>query len=229
MPKKRKPQLTAWSYSRKRDYKGCPLKAKIKYIDRVREPENKAMQRGQVIHKKAGCFVSGETRKLPAELDTFDEEFKYLRKIRKRVEIESEFAVDSKWQPTGWFDPDAWCRAKVDFLYTKDNGGTIEIIDVKTGRVNPNNEEQLQLYPAVLINYYPNAKRFNCAFWYVDHGIEDRKTYTRKEALAFQKKFDTGIKRMLADRIFKATPGNACRWCFYKAANKGIGGGQCKF
>ena len=42
-----------WSYSRLTTWEQCPLKAKLKYIDGLKEPGSPAMDRGTAIHKDA--------------------------------------------------------------------------------------------------------------------------------------------------------------------------------
>ena len=72
-------QLTSWSFSRYSDYKQCPLKAKLKHLDKISEPPNEAMARGAAIHTLAEKYIKGEGRSLPPELKLFKDEFKKLR------------------------------------------------------------------------------------------------------------------------------------------------------
>jgi hypothetical protein len=201
----------------------------LKHVDGLKEPENDAMKRGKDVHKKAEKYASGELKKRPKELDLFAEEFKYLRRIRKRLELEERYATNAKWESTGFFSGDTWCRVVFDVIYAERNGDVIEIIDHKTGKVRPENDVQLDLDAAVAAACFPDAKIINCSFWYLDWGEEVRKTYTREEALALQKHFDKDTKKMLADRTFKPTPGNACRWCPFRQVAPAPLGGKCKY
>ena len=44
--------VTAWSYSRYADYTQCPLKFKLKHIQRLPTKGSPAMDRGSAIHKE---------------------------------------------------------------------------------------------------------------------------------------------------------------------------------
>lgn len=77
-------KITSWSFSRYSDYKQCPLKAKLKHVDKLKEPPNEAMARGAAIHNIAEKYIKGEGRTLPAELKQFGAEFKMLRKQYKK-------------------------------------------------------------------------------------------------------------------------------------------------
>ncbi len=61
MPRKRIQKITAWSFSRYGDYQKCPLMAKFKAIDKIKEPSNKYLKRGTAIHKEAELY---QTRKI---------------------------------------------------------------------------------------------------------------------------------------------------------------------
>jgi hypothetical protein len=43
--------ITQWSYSRLKVFESCPKKAEYAFIQRIKEPGNKAMDRGKDIHK----------------------------------------------------------------------------------------------------------------------------------------------------------------------------------
>ena len=64
-------QVTSWSFSRYSTYKQCPLKLKLSAIDRIREPGNEAMARGDAIHKLAEKYIKGEGRSLWPEHRVF--------------------------------------------------------------------------------------------------------------------------------------------------------------
>lgn len=78
-------QLTSWSFSRYSDYKQCPLKCKLKHIDKISEPPNPAMARGAAIHNLAEDYIKGKVPKLAPELVLFKDEFSRLRKMFKKI------------------------------------------------------------------------------------------------------------------------------------------------
>ena len=88
-------QITSWSFSRYSTYKQCPLKLKLSAIDRIREPGNEAMARGEAIHKLAEKYIKGELRALPKELKLFADEFKKLRAQYKKKT--NGMVVEDNW------------------------------------------------------------------------------------------------------------------------------------
>lgn len=58
--------LGSWSYSRYQVYVQCPLKAKLKFLLKLKEPPADALMRGNIIHKQAELFIKG----LPAPMLT---------------------------------------------------------------------------------------------------------------------------------------------------------------
>lgn len=235
MPVKRKPQIYAWSFSRRNDYKRCPLLARLKYIDKIREPPNDAMARGSEIHTDAEKYATKQIARRPKSLELFAEEFKALRRIAKHLEIELELAVTKQWKPCEWFARDAWMRAKVDCGYPDvwsdpRNPGLYHAIDFKTGKIRGEHVDQLSLYALAIMIHKPSIAVVDTALWYLDQGEVVQRRYSRDQMKDLQKYWTADIRAMMADRTFKATPGNACRWCWYGQSGKKKGGpGQCRF
>ena len=65
-------KITSWSFSRYADYKNCPLKFKLKHVDKLNEPPNEAMARGAAIHTLAEEYIKGKGRTVPPELKLFE-------------------------------------------------------------------------------------------------------------------------------------------------------------
>ena len=145
-------KFTAWSYSRLRDYTECPFKAYLKYLEKIAEPPNPAMNRGSDIHTKAEEYIKGGIARLPKELKLFDSLFKDLcGRFKKKVHgmtVEETWAFTRDWNPTVWNDW-AGCalRIKVDVAYPEDNA--LIVTDWKTGKNNSRfkdvYEEQIEL------------------------------------------------------------------------------------
>ena len=95
-------KITAGSYSRISTYEGCARKARYKFVDRIKEPSNAAMERGSTIHEVAAKYITDGGR-LPKELKLFSEEFKALR-AHKHVSVEQQWAFDKDWKKCEWDD-----------------------------------------------------------------------------------------------------------------------------
>lgn len=215
-------QITAWSYSRYRDYEQCPQRAKYKHIDKMKEPGSPAMDRGTEIHKLAEEFAMGRLKNLPVELLKFKAKFLNLKK--SKPVCEQEWAFDKGWRRCDWFAKEAWLRVKMDAAYTLKE--EVLIIDHKTGKYRPGEyAEQLELYGLAALLVYPEATVASCRLWFLDTGDEACAVFSRKELPDLKKKWLKRTKPMLSDKRFAPKPGNHCRWCPFSKSK----GGPCKF
>jgi len=229
-------KFTSWSFSRYMDYKGCPAKAKYKHLDKLAEPPNDAMARGSMIHEKAEDYTLGRITRLPAELKLFKDEFKMLKGQKIKVVEENwawtqNFAAETAWD--NWTG--AWVRIKLDAAYVDIDRNMLVPIDHKTGKCRPQKqaeyEEQLQLYGLAGLLRFPDVDAVAPRLWYLDEGVTwpdeaaDEVVYQRKEVEKLKKIWIKNVTPMFNDTSFKPKPGDACRFCHYKAAN----GGPCKF
>jgi hypothetical protein len=231
-----KKKFTSWSYSRFSDYAKCALYAYLKHIEKVPEPKGPALTRGSEIDELCTKYASGEIGDCPPELARFKSDFDALRKVRRRLYLQQEIAFTKDWEETDWKDWDhAWVRVKMDCYYEEKDA--IRVVDFKTGRIYPGNEDQLDLYAvAAILKASPKVKRVEAELWYLDQDGENVicKSYTREEALALREKWSKTVRPMLNDGVFKPTPSEyACKYCFFSQAAKKDprknGPGLCKF
>ena len=229
MPRKKIQKITAWSFSRYSTYVKCALLAYYKFILKLKEPKplsTSPLGRGKIIHKEAELYSTGQTKRMPASLELFADEFKALRKVKKKLQVEQQLACDRDWEQSDWFDGSTWFRAVLDCMYV--DGDTLVVIDYKTGKLKQE-VEQLELYAIIGFIYGPeHITKVRCEFWFLDQGEivpEQGAVFTRAEALKLRKLWVKKTKKMLADGTFAPNPGDACRWCFFKKSN----GGPCKF
>ena len=225
MPIKATHQFTSWSFSRYNDWATCAFRAKLKHLDKLKEPEGPALARGSQIHKLAEDYATGRLPKLPVELKLFKEEFTVLRANRKRLLVEQQWALNVKWEPTGWFDRDAWVRIVIDVGSPDAKQTVLDLIDHKTGKIREVSKEQLTLYAIAGFAQMPTLKLLNAKLWYLDAGEEITEQYKPADVPALKKKWEARVKPMLADTKFKPTPNEGCRWCHFRKGN----GGPCKY
>lgn len=234
-------QITSWSFSRYSTYKQCPLKLKLSAIDRIREPSNPAMARGDAIHKLAEAYIKGEGRTLPTELHLFKDEFKQLRAKYKKtggMVVEDNWSFTKDWHETQWDDwVNCWLRIKLDCAHHEDDE-TLVITDWKTGKFRPemNAEyvEQLELYALAALLLHEHIQQVKPRLVYLDLGLTYPTTdqplvFTRADIPKLKQLWAKRTKAMLNDKQFAPRPNDKCRWCFYRANNKAAGGGQCKY
>lgn len=215
--------IGSWSFSRYRDYRKCPRLFKHKYVDRMKEPPNKAMERGTEIHKLAEDYLLGKLKKLPAELEKFEVEFNALRAMKPETETGLYFTKE--WKLTTFDDwNNCWLRIKIDARATREEGPRL-VVDHKTGRVKDEDREQMSLYALGEFKADPALEVVETELWYIDHGeiMDDR--YVRKQLPVLEKDWAKKTKAMLSDTTYKPTPGRACDYCIYSKAK----GGPCAY
>lgn len=214
-------QITSWSYSRYATYEECPAKAKYKFIDKLPDPGNEAMERGNTIHKLAEDYTKGKIKKLPPELLRFKDDFEELKRSKPIVEETLAFTKD--WKQTRWDD---WTgcavRIKTDAMCL--DGSTLYIIDHKTGKMREGYDSQLSLYAMGGMLAY-DIKLVNTQMWFLDSGDRVEKEFKATELTKLMKEWDKRTAPMLNDTRFSPKPGNGCRWCPFSKSK----GGPCKF
>lgn len=251
-------KFTAWSYSRFGTYRQCPLKAKLSALDKIEEPKNDAMARGNQIHQEAEDFLKGKISLLPVSLKLFGVKMKQLKAKHKKspdqVIIEEMWVFRSDWTETVWNDWNgAWLRIKMDcaelIFGKKGVPPMLDINDWKTGKFSPrwnvgDYMEQMELYAlGGLLKFgaeYPDIQ-VRPRLVYLDHAVvfpdyekpitieNPAKVYTMADLEPLKKKWTKETKQMLNDTKFVPKPNDKCKWCFYRKDNLENGGGQCKY
>lgn len=227
--------VKSWSFSRYGDYKKCPAAFKYKHLDKIKEPPNAAMQRGTDIHKLAEDFVKGTTKKLPAELGLFKDEFAALKKQKVKF-VEESWSFTQSWGLTTWNDWNGcWLRVKLDVAYVHPEHNVLVPIDYKTGKFrddkNAEYELQLELYGLAGLVQQPDIEVASPRLWYLDEGkvypdpTEREIEYTQADVPRLKKVWMARVAPMFRDKTFKPTPGDHCRWCHYSKSKSG----PCKF
>lgn len=215
-------QITSWSYSRYSQYNKCPLAAKLKFVDKLKEPSSPAMERGNMIHELAEAYTKGSQKEIPTELRLFKDQFETLR--NSKPQVEQTWAFTSEWNQTTWDDwNNCWLRIKTDATCLDEQ--TLYVIDHKTGKKRDGYDEQLSLYALGGMMVYPHIKEVNTQLWFLDSGDVVEKTYAIKEQKVLFKDWNKKVQPMLNDTRFAPKPGNHCRWCHFRKSN----GGPCKF
>lgn len=236
-------KITSWSFSRYSDYKQCPLKAKLKHIDKIKEPGNDAMLRGAAVHEAAENFIKGKVAKLAPELKSFEEVFKRQRVLYKKrtagVVVEDDWAFTNTWDRTRWDDwVNCVVRIKLDNADNEDPSVLI-IRDWKTGkfREQQNEEyvEQLELYALAGLLLHPHVEEVIPWLVYVDQGViypavDKPMIFTQADVPRLKKLWAQRTKAMLNDTRFAPKPNDKCRFCWFGQSGKAKGGpGLCRF
>lgn len=232
------PQFSAWSATRLADYTQCPLKARLKHLDKIPEPPSPAMARGRAVHDVAANYLlhAAPGAEPPEELRQHLGLVVNLRQVPSYLmAVEKQLAYDADWRPCGWFDRRCAVRVAIDCMYLDERTNTVHIIDWKTGKFRPGDtetyEQQLNLY-ALAVLLLGVAPRVTAKLVYLDEGVtypDDRYSLSwgRAQIPEMQEVWECRTDAMLSDRTFAPRANRFCAWCHYRRDNAANGGGQC--
>jgi len=226
------PAMTAWSYSRYGTWSKCPRLAYYKFVKKLPEPKNKAMERGLQVHDMAERYIKGELMGMPVDLLRFKTRVEKLREMYKdgTAHVEDSWAFNSRWEETEYFAPNAWCRIKTD-VWEVLRPGVVKVTDWKTGKPRDGYGEQLRLYATGAFYAIADVEEVETELAYLDTGevVGGREdpdgVYKVEDAEKLRQEWDDKVAPMLADRHYKPNPGYHCRWCHFSRSN----GGPCDY
>jgi hypothetical protein len=204
-------------------YELCPLKYKLKHIDKLPEPHSPAFARGNTVHKQAADYLEGKLLEPTDEIRNFGtryfDELKELNPV-----VEQQWGFTSSWKPTGWFGKDVWLRAVLDALVIYPDA-TADVIDHKTGKKYGSNEDQMALFATVTFARHPSVKKVTTRLWYLDSGDEDIVEFERTQFPEMKAEWEKRAAYALNAKDFPPRPNDKCRFCPWSASQ----GGQCRF
>ncbi len=227
-------RMTAWGFTRWKDYEKCPAFAKYKHVMKItpqHEIKNEHIDHGNTVHQLGAHVVRGVLKKFPKELGSFEQEFKDLR--QNKAKAEDEWAFNSKFETVDWFAKECWLRIKVDACYLRQERGArsimhtkAKIVDYKTGKIHAEEHaDQRGLYALGAFYMYPDIAEVVVEHWYIDSGEIEDDTFKRADLPKLESKWRQRTRAIMADTSFAPRPGSYCRWCDYSKAKKG----PCKF
>jgi hypothetical protein len=238
--------FTAWSYSRYRDFKKCPLFAKLKHLDKVPEPDSPAMARGTAIHKLAEDYLLGKLKKVPGDLRPLAGHFQAARKWPGLL-CEEQWCFDKNWSPVyvpskpfNLFNASEWAAFRSVWLRVKmdlhvrvqaTEGSALIVVDHKTGKFREYEQasyaEQQEIYGMGGLLKYPDVDVVAPRMWYIDEGIQHGEDvlYPRADLPRLRKLWEQRVRPMFTETRFRPRQNDKCKWCPYgKEAS-----GHCPF
>lgn len=217
-------RATAWSFSHWSVYDQCPRKYMRKFIDKVQEPPNAAMARGNAIHQKIDDYLKVGGR-IPDEAISFASVIEDARE--QGAFSEQKWAFTKDWKPTGYFDKRGpiwapWLRVVLDAGILYPDGYAIAL-DWKTGKKYDDNLAQMELFATATMHRHPDMNTVETRLCYVDSGEDSVQVYKRAELPALTAQWEQRAHEMMNDPEYAPRPSFKCKWCFDSRAN----GGQC--
>ena len=200
------------SYSSLNQFDNCPRQYEFQRITKEVKPSfGEASMYGTRIHDQLDARIKGTP--LPEESAKYEVLVKAFEDLPGEIHGEQEMTLNIKLEPTGWWDDDAWFRAKIDVLVL--NGPVAVMGDWKTGKHRPN-FTQLEIFATMIFKHYPEVQRVKSCFIWLKDMLVDHKTYERRQEAALWNRLMTSIRRIeaaLEEDNWPAKPSGLCPWC----------------
>lgn len=218
----------ALSHSRLSDYNQCPLKFKLKYLDKspkFKEDESKSphLVRGSNVHKALENYVVQKTApgmevKITS-LPEVESTKPFVDRFLENYDVvipETQIAIDKNWQRVEWFSKDAYYRVIYDLIALRKTD--IQIVDYKTGKfrdydTGPSGKGQLHLSGAIGLYLWPDVPEVITTYAYVDHRKTIPKKFVQEDKVELRAHFDAEYEKVNSDDKFKPTVNEFCKWC----------------
>lgn len=205
-------KLTAFSYSRLTSYETCPKKYHaISVAKSVKEPESEHTTFGTEVHLAfANYFKKGTP--LPLHMKQYEKYLKAIKAYPGTFITEQKLAINTKYEPTGWFDDDVYCRIISDLTIL--HGGVGIMWDWKTGKP-ASDFTQLRLAAAVMFLLVPELKRIVMAYFWTKNKSITKETMTREEMPEVWATLLPRIQRYMDAHVSQDFPAKASYLCKY--------------
>lgn len=221
----------ALSHSRLSDFNQCPLKFKLKYIDKAEnfaiDDSNKSIHlvRGQNVHKalenylikrKAGQSADSlKSNNLKEVNDTIPLIEQYIEFFGlDNMHPEKQICIKDDWTEDSWFSKAAYYRGIFDLIGISPNVAFIG--DYKTGKFTDytpqNGMGQLELSSAIALSIF-DVEKVDNSYLYVDHKKVVSKTYTQADRIRLVEHFEAEHLKVNEEADFDPCKNQYCRWC----------------
>lgn len=217
--------MIALSYSRLSDYRQCPHKFNLKYIQKcpnfAMDSKSPHLIRGENVHRALENYVvkrrAGENGIPESSLSEVEQTKSLIDGLMSIYDLHPEHkcAINDKFEPVDWFARDAWFRAIFDVVGF---GNDLFLGDYKTGKIYDyegtlERPGQLHLSAIVGAAVWPTFDKVQTVYVYVDHKQTKRETFDREHCMAMREVLIAEHARVNADKDFIATKNKFCNWC----------------
>lgn len=210
--------LRNWSFKKYWMYKHCPMQVRLKYIERVAEPDpdpkfDGKRQRGILMHDQMAVAVNMGAA-LPTEWEKLQEIVDGYREMGAVAELEEFY--NRQWGPAKGWD-DAWVQVIKDVRVRLP---TLSLIgDWKTGRKHGNElkyHQQMKLYALSEWVVNPGLSEYITELHFVDEDDTWEHTFKPHQMEKIMGDFERDVNTMMNDLVFRPKPSKInCQYCPY--------------
>ena len=202
------------SYSSIKLFENCPLRYyRQRIIKDVKDEGGEASIYGERIHALLEARLKG------SDLDPEASQFEPLcsaviqHSEGGELHIEKELVLNEDLKPTGWWEPDAWLRSKLDVLVLR--GTDALVMDWKTGKRKPD-FFQMQIFAAQVLKHYPDVQRVKTSLVWLKTMEMDTEQYMRVNINEHWAEIMKRIQRIhdaYESGNWPARPSGLCNYC----------------
>lgn len=217
--------MIALSYSRISDYRQCPHKFNLKYLEKAPNFQLKdsdkspALVRGGNIHKSLELYVRNKLAGLPNDI-IMPEVVKTAPLIDMimdsyNVSPEKQIAIDSNFNEVSWYSKDAYFRVILDLIGW---GPDLLLGDYKTGKLTDYTGTMVelgQLHMSAIVGFslWPEYEVCSSVYIYVDHKKTIPVKFNRSDLDKMKEKLVIEHNMINADVVFQEKKNPYCKWC----------------
>lgn len=167
----------AWSYSKLKNYRTCPLRyLKIDVEKKYQEDfSGEHLAWGKQVHTAFEKRI-GKGESFPKGMEDFEPAAERLSRAPGQIMVEQQLAIRQDLTPCEWFAKDVWFRSIADYLCV--NGPVALAIDYKTGKILEDSE-QLALMAECIFSHYPKVQAVRTEFWWLKDDAATREDFRR--------------------------------------------------
>jgi hypothetical protein len=205
--------LTPFSYSRLTSYESCPRKYYgISVSKKVKDAGNEHTEYGEEVHKAFAEYFK-KNKSLPMHLTQYQKFLSPIKAAPGAKIVEQKVAINAKYEGTGWFDADVYCRVISDLTIINDERAVMW--DWKTGK--PSDDfTQLKLAAAVTFLLAPDVQHITMAYLWLKTKRATFDKIARDEAPLVWAELNPRLPRYQAAHVagdFPARPSRLCCYC----------------
>lgn len=203
------------SYSAIKLYENCPLRYyRQRILKDVVDDGGEASRYGERVHEYLESRLK-EATDLPQDIAHYEVLCQTVEQLANggELHIEKELVLTEELKPTGWWEPDAWLRSKLDVLVLR--GDTAYVMDWKTGRRNPD-FFQLKLFAVQVLKHFPDVQHVKTSLVWLKQLQMDTEEYSREQSNEIWAEIMGKIRRIyssLEHDKWPARPSGLCRFC----------------
>jgi len=204
------------SYSAIKLYENCPLRYyRQRVIKDVVDEGGEASIYGARVHELLEKRLA-ENAELPQEVARYEPLCQSVESLCSQggeLHVEKELVLTEELKPTGWWEPDAWLRSKLDILVLL--GDNAIVMDWKTGKRRADSF-QMEMFAAQVFKHYPEVKEVKTSLVWLKSMALDTDTYHREVANDLWNGIMRRIRRIYESLEYEnwpAKPSGLCRFC----------------